>query len=108
MATFIIHHGCGEAHPSPRSHADTHFAPVPLGWTVIGRRRRGAEQRNFQTGQRKTARRQKHSDSGVYGDGNHQPWLTRSTRKSCSYTFKMEQSGEQRRGQNRAGGISCC
>lgn len=32
-----IHHHSSEAHPSRRANADIHFAPVPLGWTVIGR-----------------------------------------------------------------------
>lgn len=32
-----IHHLSSEAHPSRRANADIHFAPVPLGWTVIGR-----------------------------------------------------------------------
>lgn len=36
MATLVIHHLSSEAHPSWLRHADIHFAPVPLGWTVIG------------------------------------------------------------------------
>ena len=39
MATLVIHHLSSEAHPSSRRRADIHFAPAPLGWTVIGRRR---------------------------------------------------------------------
>lgn len=60
MATLVIHHLSSEAHPSWQRHADIHFALVPLGWTVIGRRLGAelpkqsgaftlAEQRNAQT-----------------------------------------------------------
>ncbi len=60
MATLVIHHLSSETHPSSQKHADIHFALVPLGWIVIGRRqgaellkRRAAftlaEQRNTQT-----------------------------------------------------------
>ncbi|KAM3608623.1 uncharacterized protein V6R79_001834 [Siganus canaliculatus] len=37
MAAPVINHLSSEAHPSSQRHVDIHFAPVPLGWTVIGR-----------------------------------------------------------------------